>query len=124
MFFFRFIPSLKYLGPAFILLFFHASAFDLQACRQDYDCSTGAKCIKPGSSEYGVCLGGDNPGRSGDNFLDPDPVDQFLGVTCSQNLNCTQGNICFKTGDSDIGACIPRTWLNRKDVKNLNGAKK
>ncbi|EPG72829.1 hypothetical protein LEP1GSC058_3083 [Leptospira fainei serovar Hurstbridge str. BUT 6] len=52
--------------------------------------------------------------------MDPDPTDQFLGVTCNENLNCTRGKVCFKTGDSELGACIPQGWLKRKDIKGLS----
>lgn len=117
--FLRFLPSPKFFLTIYLLALLPAFTENLQACRQDYDCTAGAVCIKPQNSQYGVCLGGDSPGRSNDDYLDPDPMDPYLGTTCNQTLNCTRGKICFKTGDSELGACIPQGWMKRKDVKNL-----
>lgn len=120
----RLIRSVNYSALVFVLLLLQTFASDLQACRQDYDCTAGAVCIKSERSQYGICLGGDSPGRSNDDYLDPDPMDQSLGTTCNENLNCVRGKVCFKTGDSELGACIPQGWLKRKDIKNLSEKRK
>lgn len=107
----------------FLLLF---GTYSVHACQFDTDCNAGSKCVKQGSSMYGSCVGGLNPGNAYDRKPTYDPLDLnrgwgnkstgdarrgnrdadgTRGDTCSFDVDCGPGSKCVK-GNGIFGTCM------------------
>ena len=78
------------------------------SCMFNTDCAVGSRCVKPGSSLYGWCIGGLFPGNSNDRQPAYDPLDLTgkKGSTCSFDVQCGVGGNCVKGMSSIYGTCM------------------
>ena len=77
------------------------------ACLSDTDCGVGRKCVKPGCSLIGYCMGGMHTGNRYDELPAYTPMDSTgqQGHTCSFDTACGVGARCVK-GSSLYGTCL------------------
>lgn len=117
------VTSIKRLLACVLLVIATSPAL---ACQFDVDCFPGSKCIKNGTSLYGACVGGINPGNANDKKPIYNPMDLnrgsgntstgdarsggldadgTYGDTCSFDVNCGPGRKCVK-GSGIYGTCM------------------
>jgi hypothetical protein len=77
------------------------------ACRYDTDCQGFGKCVIS-YGNFGVCVGGTNPGNAGDQvpIYNPSNGGDTIGKSCIYDFQCgVMGRRCVKSGDSFKGVC-------------------
>lgn len=94
---------MKLILISFAMLFSSNSAL---ACIGNYDCEAGSKCIKEGTSVYGVCT--KSPYSLGGAPSDSGPKEygaEKAGNSCYGNYDCGAGGKCVKVGNAIEGVC-------------------
>ena len=88
-------------------IFFSFEAF---ACKNDFDCSMGAKCVISGYSLNGVCVEDYKYQNKKSKDSNPygygyQPPRSKAGQSCSFSTECGVGGQCLKSGSSLYGTC-------------------